>query len=256
MKRRWVSLFGALGLGSTACQARDVAVFDLPASAGGESGTASDAAGSATAGFAGEASSGAAAGGAPTTPPLGAAGSEPIGPATGGGGMLGMGGGDAKPCRGNEDCGGWLCERSGCEATTGYCAPPTVICLPDPTPVCGCDGITYWNDCIRQQTGVPLAGPGECGAAARDCETGGDCGVPGASCSHLVAFGDMCGRSRGSCWVLPPECLPSADRRHWQECGLPGPPGAPTAPCQTTCEAIASERPAAPPPRRGGIGCN
>jgi hypothetical protein len=119
--------------------------------------------------------------------------------------------------------------------------PPSVFCPPEPDPVCGCDGVTYWNDCIRRQTGAQVEAMGECSVACA-CEVGSDCEVPFASCAHLVQGGETChSRGPGACWVLPPKCMPNPkDAPVWQECH---PPDAPSPPCVDTCLAIASERP-------------
>jgi hypothetical protein len=63
--------------------------------------------------------------------------------------------------------------------------------------------------------------------------------VPYASCSHLLPPGEMCGHGMGACWVLPPQCEPSADSKMWRECKPPEPGQIPG--CLDTCQAIASE---------------
>lgn len=44
----------------------------------------------------------------------------------------------------------------------GTCRSPPEVCPAIAAPVCGCDGVTYGNDCERQGAGVPLAHEGAC----------------------------------------------------------------------------------------------
>ncbi|MEM7481438.1 MAG: Kazal-type serine protease inhibitor family protein [Acidobacteriota bacterium] len=67
---------------------------------------------------------------------------------------------------------GLACEGGDfCEFPAGMCNVADLggVCLPIPDacieifdPVCGCDGVTYGNDCIRQQAGVSLDRVGPC----------------------------------------------------------------------------------------------
>jgi hypothetical protein len=175
-----------------------------------------------------------------------------VGAAAGSDGLAGEGGAagngaepDGTPCTDDTAClPGWHCEKTGCDAPSGVCEPKPVFLPPEPAPVCGCDGITYWNDALRRQHGAVLDAPGECRASACSCAVGADCKKEGASCSHLVAPGEMCGQGTGTCWVLPSSCLPYENPLIWRECG----PSAPMPPvCVDTCAAIRSERPHVPP---------
>jgi hypothetical protein len=235
-------------LAAVACDGREVTVFDLPAkldsagsSGAGGSSSAAGAAGTTPAPPSGASNGGSSAGVAG----LGAGGSGSdidIGGSnvSGAGGLIGTAGVPPTPCTTKADCApGWTCDRRGCDAPKGLCVPWPAICLPNPAPVCGCDGVTYWSDCIRLQSEAVLAGPDQCRATACTCEVGSDCNVPYASCSHLLAPGEMCGHGMGNCWVLPPTCEPSADSKMWHECKPPEP--GMTAKCINTCEAIASE---------------
>jgi len=228
---------------TNACDGREISVFELP-DLGGAGGAASFAGASvgtdgseagANAQGAGSSSGGTLAASAGTAPGSGGTPDQLSAAGDSGSGTPG--------CRSDADCMGWSCEMQGCQATTGVCVPWPAVCEADPAPVCGCDGVTYWNDCIRQQSHARLSVPQPCRATATACEVGADCPVPYASCSHLQppaqAPGGMCGRGMGACWVLPLACAPSPDPRMWRDCKPPdaGPPG----PCVDTCTAIASE---------------
>ena len=245
--RRALGINLSILLGALACEGREVLVFDLPGGSSASAGVATLAGSSGSAG----ASAGAALGGSSSN----VAGSESGSGGSNGGaggdiaggeggsvvGTAGGGGAAPRPCIGKGDCGpGWACQRGGCDTPLGECVPFDHFCSPDPVPVCGCNGVTYWNDCLRINAGAQLAGPGPCKANACSCEVSSDCGVPYASCSHLLPPGETCGHGIGTCWMVPFGCPPNADKKLWRECKPPdqGPPG----PCVDTCNAIASGR--------------
>ena len=154
-------------------------------------------------------------------------------------------GGATGDCSDNDDCPvSWVCAKLDCLATTGVCEPRPVFCPPEPLPVCGCDHVTYWNDCVRLQSGALGAAPGECRADAMPCDSGADCGVANASCARFVPKDGVCdNQAPGVCWVAPPLCEPGIEPLRWKPCG----PNAPDPPkCVDTCEAIVSECPVIP----------
>jgi hypothetical protein len=222
------------------CSGKDVTVFR--ASGGGAVGAPSG--GSMTGGASGSTSGDASSGSPPATGGQagGSAsngGSDPGNPGGGGGGEAGT------VCSSKDDCPqGFFCEMPSCDAATGLCdlRPPTDML--DYSPVCGCDGVTYWNDNTRRQAGAALLGAGTCSTTARTCSDGTDCGVEFASCARLVSRGEQCApSSAGACWLLPPDCPDQTDDRNiWQECRPPV-QGVPPPPCFDTCRAIRSERP-------------
>lgn len=151
---------------------------------------------------------------------------------------------------GGDDCArGTYCEKPECDAPVGMCLPFPTVCPADEAPVCGCDGVTYFNDCLRRAAGAGAAHAGECVREALGCgDVDGECPA-GAVCS-LLTGGDereCTGAFRGRCWVIPPACPPPSATDRWRPC-LPIPPMGPEPPpppppCIDTCSAIRSGAP-------------
>jgi hypothetical protein len=156
-------------------------------------------------------------------------------------------------CRAKGDCPGQFCSKRSCRDPQGMCAPLPVLCDNTLQPVCGCDHITYWNDCLRQQYGVSSSIGGDCGSngfGSLSCDGRDDCGVPGAFCAHLLPPMVGCSSQvRPQCTIIPANCETAADPLRWVECMPPGgqPPGGPP-PCVSTCDAIQSARTFTPVP--------
>jgi hypothetical protein len=149
-----------------------------------------------------------------------------------------------------------VCDKPGCSAESGVCVELSFVCQPQAMPVCGCDDVTYWNDCVRRKSGARKAREGECGMRI-PCRTGADCGVEGAVCAHLLAPRQPCdGRDDpGKCWVLPaPENCEGERTLRFGVCPPPPPPqqgdpgGPGLFPCVDLCAAIRSEKPQIPFP--------
>jgi hypothetical protein len=88
--------------------------------------------------------------------------------------------------RGNPPCpGGTFCElptgTCGAADQAGTCAPVPADCAgAGGPPSCGCNGMTYANDCQRQAAGVALKSVGRCD---NTCNTNADC-PPGELCCY------------------------------------------------------------------------
>jgi hypothetical protein len=150
----------------------------------------------------------------------------------------GTGGG---PCSDSRDCSPVaFCSKTSCTAARGHCVARPMDCPEPKDPYCDCNGVNYWNDCVRQQNGVSFSTQGECSAPYVAC--GGFRGPacpPGAHCARLAAPGENCDPgTQGVCWVLPPRCPPDDGGSNWESCGVFPPI------CSDFCKAILYERPA------------
>jgi hypothetical protein len=125
------------------------------------------------------------------------------------------------------------CEKPGCGGL-GRCQRRPGLCDAAPRPVCGCDGVSYLNDCWRRSAGALLEhAEGEC-QDPPPCSADRPC--PGtAVCARLSL---VCAPGAGACWVAPPSC-PAAGA--FLDCGD-------AAVCLDACGAIASGRPFRPAP--------
>ncbi|MET0412355.1 MAG: hypothetical protein ABW217_13725 [Polyangiaceae bacterium] len=154
--------------------------------------------------------------------------------------------GDDEPpprsCAQHEDCElDELCAKRECDSPRGVCQRRPLSCDDaGVSPVCGCNGITFFNDCLRQQSGVNLARQSEC-RFPRRCGGESQERCPADSyCARLYPPNTtVCSEDfPGVCWVLPAECdtdSPSTDR--YRRCEDP------SSACVDRCAAIRSEVP-------------
>lgn len=130
---------------------------------------------------------------------------------------------------------GYYCDLPACGALVGgTCELPPPVCDSTEDPHCGCDHVTYFNDCLRRANGVTASTPGPCQ------ETGILCGGPvggcpdGALCAQLGGFihGACDHPVPGTCWVVPASCAPTTPFDYWDSCSGTG------GDCLSTCAAI------------------
>jgi hypothetical protein len=68
-------------------------------------------------------------------------------------------------CKSDADCtDAQYCQRPAedCSAPTGTCTDRPEVCADLYQPVCGCDGVTYGNECRMQAAGASLRSDGTC----------------------------------------------------------------------------------------------
>ena len=82
----------------------------------------------------------------------------------------------------------------GTAGDVGVCAPVPEVCPMYFSPVCGCDGMTYGNECEADHAGVSVAHLGACdqacgGIGGFPCATGEFCKLPGGMCNVTDLMG-------------------------------------------------------------------
>lgn len=138
-------------------------------------------------------------------------------------------------CKINADCGSLQrCERASCADVMGTCKS-VVLVSPAYNPVCGCDGVTYWNAQTAMNRGDPTKHAGPCTLGEASPCTGTACAIGGGRCVHEVGSPGMCSTtSTGQCWSLPASTsctgAPAAAVVPTQPCG--------SGKCQSRCEAV------------------
>lgn len=135
------------------------------------------------------------------------------------------------PCVWGDDCGaGHYCLAPGCAMGTCTPKPSGAGLSPEAAPVCGCDGVTYWNQEVADSKGASVAAMGPC---SMPVICGPQMPCPGSmKCSREVADGASCSpEATGECWGTA------------LSCPLDGPKGraCTTATCELTCSLIQSQ---------------
>jgi hypothetical protein len=128
-----------------------------------------------------------------------------------------------------DPCGpGLYCDAPGC--AQGTCVPSGLPEESKKGPVCGCNGVTYWNASVAANHGMAVAADGEC--PGWSCHTAFPAGPiiecpAGAVC--VTPYCPIVDGWWGSCWVGPVTC-PSGEPKKWRSCE--------TGSCATECEVV------------------
>lgn len=126
---------------------------------------------------------------------------------------------------------GTYCNALGC--AEGTCTP-----FPNPginkNPVCGCDGITYWNASVAGSQGMSAKSAGEC---TPGIFCGGIAGIecPAGHCNYELpdALGCDISHATGTCWIVPSSCSGIGFGPNTRACDSPS--------CTDQCKLISSQ---------------
>lgn len=126
------------------------------------------------------------------------------------------------------------CDAVGCGV--GECKPrPAAVTLAF-APVCGCNGVSYWNDTQAHASGAAVGATGQCTTTAVKCAAFSmPCKAPANKCvnerSSCSGFD-----TNGTCWFVPSGGTCPVAAKDVRQCAFSG------GTCMSRCEAILGDR--------------
>jgi hypothetical protein len=150
--------------------------------------------------------------------------------------------GAQRGCSSNDDCSMQdYCLMTSCGAKRGTCTLRPSFCTGEQGPaICGCDGLRYFNDCLRAYYGANV--DPTC-LALRPCSSTAPCPEhpdhAAPFCSNLYRSQCRQGPPERYCWVMPAQCGPNTlGGDLFMACDAPS---SGSDSCLSVCEAIKTE---------------
>ena len=132
-------------------------------------------------------------------------------------------------CSSDSPCAsGLYCSMPTCNSASGTCAAPPNCAYDGEDPHCGCDGITYFNDCLRQANGISASSPGPFGGG---CDT--NAGIPQTVCARRATGAFKSGENYPVNARPRPRGAAGSSPRHARRPRREVPSGTPVSPSST-----------------------